>query len=292
MDDATDILDLIARCNDGDDEARTGFQELYGELIYRYPIRVFRVPAEDAADFYVFAFEKGRIFRRVRSYAGRAPFRAFLLGYVLDGLVIDWQRAARPLRTSGLDDPDDLPAPPVNGHQPGGDPLGSWLREIDPTKAIVVKLLHAEDADFTADDVRILAERSGRSVLEVVETIEQLRSGVREREAQEKALEEKLDVNHSWIEAYERRLRATEGELERAQPGAEKAAELERDRTQLERRVERRRQNRDSLLARVRGHRSTVSYKDIAALLNTTVGNVGSQVTRLRRELQRRGAPR
>src|SRR5271156_5641631 len=94
---------LIRRCLAGELDAAKEFQEQYGELIYGYPIRVYRVPADEAGDFYVFAFDRGRIFRRVRTYEGRAPFRAYLLGFVLDDLVLEWKRGVREIETVSIE---------------------------------------------------------------------------------------------------------------------------------------------------------------------------------------------
>src|SRR5262245_9852070 len=58
LSEARDARRLIGRCLAGDGEAAREFQEQYGELIYGYPIRVYRVPADEAGDFYVFAFER------------------------------------------------------------------------------------------------------------------------------------------------------------------------------------------------------------------------------------------
>src|SRR5437667_349656 len=84
--------ELIGRCLSGDQDASKQFQQSYGELIYGFPIRAYRTPPEDAGDFYLFAFDGGRIFRRVQTYEGRAPFRAYLLSCVLDNLVLEWKR--------------------------------------------------------------------------------------------------------------------------------------------------------------------------------------------------------
>ena len=98
LSEAREAQRLISRCLAGEPEAAKTFQELYGELIYGYPMRVYRVPPDEAGDFYVFVFDRGRIFRRVRTFEGRAPFRAYLLGFVLDDLVLEWKRGSREAR--------------------------------------------------------------------------------------------------------------------------------------------------------------------------------------------------
>src|SRR5260221_7421804 len=55
LSEADEARRLIRQCLAGEVEAAKEFQAQYGELIYGYPIRVYRVPADEAGDFYVFA---------------------------------------------------------------------------------------------------------------------------------------------------------------------------------------------------------------------------------------------
>src|SRR5215470_5749072 len=106
---AREARELIGRCLSGDLQAIEQFQQQFGELIYGYPIRVYRTPPEEAGDFYVFAFESGRIFRRLRTFEGRAPLRAYLLGFVLDDLVLEWKRGTRTLETISIEALGEIP---------------------------------------------------------------------------------------------------------------------------------------------------------------------------------------
>jgi RNA polymerase sigma factor (sigma-70 family) len=310
---AQQVRDLIGRCLAGDRDAAVGFQQTYGELIYGFPMRAYRVPPEDAGDFYVFAFEDGRIFRRSRTYEGRAPFRAYLVGSVLDHLVLEWKRSKKEIETVSL---DDVPEPSDPG---GADPdlggtfvevsgqlrvstasetdtgdgesamdrelLKGLLCSIEPSRAVILKLLYVEDYDFEPDEIRHLAQTSGRSVAEVVVGVDRLRAMVREREATAKGIEDELDAVHAWVELYERRLRRITEDLTALPPGSTTAVRLREERADVERKIPRRRAQRTKLVARRQRRKLTAPYKEIAALLNTTVGNVGSLITRLRQEL-------
>src|SRR5262249_58961237 len=57
-------------------------------------------------DFYLYAFERDRIFARLRSFEGRnaIQLRTFLAYYVLRVLFLDWQRGRHELDTVSLDD--------------------------------------------------------------------------------------------------------------------------------------------------------------------------------------------
>jgi len=284
---------LISRCLAGDGEAAKEFQAEYGELIYGYPIRVYRVPADEAGDFYVFAFERGRIFRRVRTYEGRAPFRAYLLGFVLDDLVLEWKRGVREIETVSIETLGELPDLAAADRALTDEGEGSMdrtslsqlLGELSPSKSVVIKLLYVEDYEFQPAEVRYLAQVSGCEIPEVLDRIDRLRGTVREREAGLKRMEDALDAVQAWIQLYERRVQRISDDLAALPPTSLAAERSREERTQLERKIQRRRQQRTKLLAQAQRRKVTAPYKEIAAMLNTSIGNIGSQIARLRREL-------
>jgi RNA polymerase sigma factor (sigma-70 family) len=286
-----EALELIGRCLSGDPAATAQFQQRYGELIYGYPRRVFRTPADEAGDFYVFAFEQRRIFRRLRTFEGRAPLRAYLLGFVLDDLVLEWKRSARELDTVSIEALNELPDhnQPLAGEMvsasTGAERLSALLSRVEASKAVVMKLLYVEDYDFTPTDIRQLARMSGRRAREVVAGIDRLRSTVREREAGLKRLEDAVDGVHAWIQLYERRLRRINDDLGSLPPTSVAAERLRQERLQLDRKLQQRQRQRTKVAAQVQRRKVTAPYKEIAALLNTSVGNVASQIARLRQEL-------
>lgn len=293
LDEAREAQELISRCLSGDVEAARRFQAVYGELIYGYPMRVYRVPPDEAGDFYVFAFERGRIFRRVRTYEGRAPFRAYLLGFVLDDLVLEWKRGVREIETVSIETIGELPdlAAADRATADEGEGLmdrtsfSQLLMDLSPSKSVVMKLLYVEDYEFQPSEVRYLSQVSGCEVPEVLDRIDRLRSTVREREAGLKRMEDALDAVQAWIQLYERRVQRINDDLAALPPTSMAAERLREERVQLERKVQRRRQQRAKLLAQAQRRKVTAPYKEIAAMLNTSIGNIGSQIARLRREL-------
>ena len=294
LSDAREARELIRQCLAGDLAAARIFQELYGELIYGYPLRVYRMPAEEAGDFYVFAFDQGRIFRRVRSFEGRAPFRAYLLGFVLDDLVLEWRRGIRTIETVSIETLGELPGrsdSPESVIDDGNERavdrsvLSELLAALEPSKSVVMKLLYVEDYELKAAELRYLGEVSGRPIPDVLSRVDQLRATVREREAGLKRMEDSLDAVQAWIQLYERRLQRIRDDLSSVPPASTAAARLNEEQSELERKIDRRRQQRAKLLAQAQRRKVTAPYKDIAELLNTSVGNVGSQIARLRREL-------
>lgn len=274
---------LIERCLAGTSDAIDEFQRQYGALIYSYPMRVYRMPPEDAGDFYVFAFDKGRIFRRTQTYAGRTSLRSYLSGFVLDNLVLEWKRGAREVETVSIETLSELPD--ASPYVTGRPTLSDILAKVDASKAVVLKLLFIEDCDLQVVDLRRLGEISGRPLPDLLVEIDRLREQVREREVRQKSEEDALDGVHAWIALYERRVRQITDELVHRPPTSAAAARLCDERAELERKVRRRHQQRETLLARTQRRKVTAPYKDIAALLNTTVGNVASLISRARKEL-------
>ena len=293
LSEAADVRRLIRQCLDGELDAAREFQARYGELIYGYPMRVYRVPADEAGDFYVFAFERGRIFRRVRTYEGRAPFRAYLLGFVLDDLVLEWKRGVREIETVSIETLGELPDLAVADRATTDEGEGlmnrtsliQMLGDLSPSKSVVMKLLYVEDYEFQPAEVRYLAQVSGCEVAEVLDRIDGLRATVREREAGLKRMEDALDAVQAWVQLYERRVQRISEDLATLPPTSIAAERLREERAQLERKIQRRRQQRAKLLAQAQRRKVTAPYKEIAAMLNTSIGNIGSQIARLRREL-------
>lgn len=299
--DAREARALIGSCLSGDPEAVKRFQQKYGELIYGYPIRVYRTPPEDAGDFYVFAFQDGRIFRRLRTFEGRAPLRAYLLGFVLDDLVLEWKRGERKVETVSIEGLGELPDNTATANSPlandgaqataPGAPEDA-LAVLTPAKAVVMKLLYVEDYELKAADVNYIAETSGRSVPEVLAAVARLRDRVREREAGLKKLQDGIDAVQAWIRLYERRVERISEDLASLPPNAGAAVRLRAELAQIEQKQHRRQQQRSRLLAQAQRRKVTAPYKEIATLLNTSVGNVCSQIARVRRELLARSAGR
>lgn len=287
---AREARDLIQRCLSGSRQAVDLFQQQYGVLIYEYPIRVYRLPADEAGDFYVFAFEGCRILRRLQSFEARAPFRAYLLGFVLDHLVLEWMRGRRDLETIPMDKVGDLAGPEeleTAAPEPGAKALSlsDMLATIEPAKAVIIKLLYIEDCELDGSDLRHLASIAGRELPDLLNRLDELRTAVREREARLKETEGALDAAQAWIHLYERRLGVISRDLGDLIPTSSAAMRLRAERQRLEHLLERRRNQRARLLSRVQRRKTTAPYKEIASLLNTSIGNVASQIARVRRAL-------
>ncbi len=105
---------LVADCLVGDAAARARFQAEFAGLIYRFADCASGVGREEPGDFYLYLFDSDRLFRRLRSYEGRASLGPFLRGFVLPYLFKQFQEMTkkRALDTVSLD--TDC------GREPGG----------------------------------------------------------------------------------------------------------------------------------------------------------------------------
>ena len=96
---------LIQQCVQGERAARIAFQEAYGPLIYSFLVRFFHLHESDAGAFYLYAFEKERIFKRLRTFQGRnaIQFTTYLSFHVLRDLVLEWLRTQEDVELLSLD---------------------------------------------------------------------------------------------------------------------------------------------------------------------------------------------
>src|SRR5262245_31442842 len=160
-----------------DPAARRVFLERFAEDVYNFPVKIYGVPAEHAADFYLYAFERDRIFTRLRSFEGRnaIQLRTFLAYYVLRALFLDWQRGRRELETVSMDSEpgpdggatlgDRLASPAADDPEPIGADEGAmadvWAG-LAPEERLDLKLLSLLEHDLDGDDMRLLSQLARR----------------------------------------------------------------------------------------------------------------------------------
>jgi RNA polymerase sigma factor (sigma-70 family) len=287
-----DVLDLVRACASGDAAARRTFQDRYAEDIYNFPVKIYRVPADLAADFYVYVFERDRIFIRLRSFEGRnrIQFRTFLAYYVLRSLFLEWQRGRRELETVPLGDTARplFDEPPADLAADG--PAARLWTALDPEDRLDLKLLSLLEHQLTPDDVRLLARASRRSLQETAAVVAEVEAGLRARDVAVSRLRDQLESAWGWIVLRRRELQETEAKLRLLGTDHDSVAgrQLRERRQRLEEALARRVRQRDRLLEEIRSFKMTTPYKDIARLRNSSVGTVCSRIFRLRQRLERR----
>ena len=293
---------LVRSCVEGDADSRIKFQNIFGELIYNYPMMVFRLPNDRAGDFYIYVFDEDRIFKRVRGFEARndAQFKTYLNYYVLRDLYLEWQRGLKEPETISLATPvsDDsgessitlegLLADPTPNADDSLDSaanaleLKGFLGKLDSNKRLLLKLLHLADFDLSPQEIRFLCKKSGRSYREIIADIEETRDRLSKKDEQFAALQAQLQSIYGWILLYQKELRKISERLNSLPEASPHFAENRRQKEELERKLEWRYRQRDQTLEKVRQFRVTTAYKDIARLLNAPIGTVCSLIARTR----------
>ena len=171
--DPDDVHELIRACASADAAARHTFQERYGQDIYNFPVKIYGVPADRAVDFYVYVFERDRIFIRMRTFEGRngIQFRTFLAYYVLRSLFLEWQRGNRELDTVSLSDHElaageaadpriEFATDETPSAVAPNETVSPLWRGLGPEEQLDLKLLSLLEYHLTAADVRLLSRVS------------------------------------------------------------------------------------------------------------------------------------
>lgn len=300
-----DALKWVRACADGDSEARRAFQDRFAEDIYNFPVKIYGVPPDKAADFYVYAFERDRIFTRLRTFEGRGgmQLRTFLAFHVLRGLFLDWQRTERELETVSLSQPlrgdadrtlEDVVALAEEGSEEAPDaapgPAATIWAELEPEEQLDLKLLSLLEQDLTPADLRLLARLSRRPLEEAIALMAEVQAGLRSKDERLAVLAEELDSAWGWLSLRRRELQETDEKIRLMGPDHDARArqQLQDRRKELEAAIAKRTRQRERLLEEIRGFKVTTSYKDIARLKNSTVGTVCSRIFRLRQRLEDR----
>jgi RNA polymerase sigma factor (sigma-70 family) len=306
-----EAIALVRACADGEPQARRAFQDRFAVDIYNFPVKIYGVSTEQAADFYVYVFERDRVFTRLRTFEGRggAQLRTFLAFQVLRGLFLDWQRTHRELDTISLNDPlrdsegtgdrvlEDVVAAPLE-HEAAAAPSADGAGEdvtalwasLSAEERLDLKLLSLLEHELLPAELRLLAELSGRSLEETAGRVAEVQTALRRKDERIAELTAELDSVWGWLVLRRRELQETREKIRRLNPGEDprERARLGERARELETAVEKRVRQHERLLEEVRGFKVTTPYKDIARLKGSTVGTVCSRIFRLRQRLQDR----
>ena len=295
-----DVSDLVRACAAADPIARHAFQERFGQDIYNFPVKIYGAPADRAVDFYVYVFERDRIFTRMRTFEGRngIQFRTFLAYYVLRSLFLEWQRGNRELDTVSLSDThlgggDGPPGAALDCsasyHEAPDEAVSAVWATLSADEQLDLKLLSLLEYQFTPADTRLLAEVSGRSLRDTTALLTEVEVGLRARDVKLTTLRDELDSVWGWIVLRQRELQETSERLRLlgSNQNSTTGRRLAERRGTLEQALAKRMRQREGLLEAIREFKMTTPYKDIARLLNSPVGTVCSRIYRLRQRLER-----
>jgi RNA polymerase sigma factor (sigma-70 family) len=303
-----DVQVLIARCVEGDPDARTEFQSAYGPLIYTFPIRIYHRSEEEAGDFYLYAFEEERIFKRIRTFQGRnaIQFETYLSYYVLKDLFLEWMRATERVDTVSLDMPvtsaeaanertitlqdvlaaEDPTPEAILVESDAIKEVERVLQQLDVEKRLILKLLALGTIELEPDDVRMLAQIASRSIGDTLEIIDEVTASLAAKTVKAQDKWETLHTIAYWIQTYQRRLAELEGHIPRARlrGDAKTMPALAHEQAELERKLAWRYEQQHRVREELQKSDLRPAYKDIARLLNAPLGTVCSKISRAREE--------
>ncbi len=302
---SADLKEFFNTCASGDPAARRQFQEEYGEDIYNFPVKIYGAALEAAGDFYVYAFEHDRIFSRLKTFEGRnsIQFRTFLSYYVLKHLFLEWRRTQKEVETVSLQTPlngsgeedrtleDVLPdTVSLESFEPDTTAPGAATQlwnSLTPEDRLDLKLLSLLECDLSPDEVRLLAKSSGRSIHDTLILVSEVLDGLKRKDEKVGRLRDELDSVWGWILLRQKELQQINKKIHLLSTidNDGTRAQLEEGEQVLEQALAKRYRQRERIIQEMQTYKLTTPYKDIARLLNLTVGTVCSRIFRLRERL-------
>ena len=299
---------FLSACAAGDTTARRHFQETYGEDIYNFPVKIYGTPVEEAGDYYVYVFERDRIFTRLKTFEGRKgiQFRTFLSHYVLKHLFFEWRRTCKEIVTISLQTPighSDDGNTTLEDILPGTVALASAdtapafrravhtpLKFLVPEEQLYLKLLSLLEAPLSSEDIYVLANISGRTVDDARVLLTEIQDSLRRKDEKVTHVCDELDSVWGWIVLRQNELHEIQQQIAllSTMENIVDSTQLVAQRAALENALAKRIRQRERLVEELRTCKLTTSYKDIARLLNTTVASVYSRIFHLREQLARK----
>src|SRR5262249_53998028 len=153
-----------------------------------------------------------------------------------------------------------------------------------------LKLLSLLEYQLKAEDVRLLSRVSRRPLEDTIALLAEVEAGLRQPGGKLAKRPEEPGMVFVWVGLRQREVQETSEKLRLmgSDHPSVAARRLAERRERLERALAKRVRQRESLLVEIGGFKMTTPYKDIARLLNLTVGTVCSRIFRLRQRLERR----
>ena len=305
LQESADIREFFQACAAGDLAARRQFQEEFAEDIYNFPVKIYGATVDVAGDFYVYAFERDRIFSRLKTFEGRnsIQFRTFLSYYVLKHLFLEWRRTQKEVETISLQTPlgsSDDEQRTLEDVLPQTSQEEEFITETSASAAAVdtwnsltveerldLKLLSLLECDLTPEELRLLATTAKRTIGETLALVAEVVDGLKRKDEKIARLRDDLDSVWGWILVRQKELQEINKKIHRLtsaeKPGSHDSLTAEKE--ALEQALAKRYRQRERITRDMQSYKLTTPYKDIARRLNMSIGTVCSRIFRLRERL-------
>jgi RNA polymerase sigma factor (sigma-70 family) len=300
--DNEEIKKMVKACREGDLSSRREFQTVFGELIYNYPVKVFKVGKERAGDFYIYAFEEDRIYKRLANFKGeRISAENYLRYIVLKDLGREWLRSesGKIMETAEMDDPDsphshekyDLEkfshkkTEIQDENTPGFlEKRDSFFELLEREDFLILKLLYVYDLtglSLFAEDIRRISHESGKPIIDVIAFASKIQKKLDKKVDQKEKIRKARDKAFFWILVYHRNLIRIEEDMGIAEENKSfELGALKVKRDELKRKVAKRLRQIDTFAENNPDTVITTPYKDIADFFGIPVGAVSGRIAR------------
>ena len=156
------------------------------------------------------------------------------------------------------------------------------IKRLDDEERIYLKLISFSEIDIESEDIRVISRISGLNLQETIENIFELEESLSKRYELYKKKREELDKINYWILIYEKHIKKLKNNKFTS---TIEVKQLIINKNELERKVLWRKKQKERLLKKYRESSPKVSYREIAKLLNVSVGTVSSKIKNARARL-------
>ncbi len=268
--------ELAALCARGIDGAERELLRRHMQAIYWLPRQAFGAPEEELSGFLIYAIEKIRKRDILGKFDPDQNTRfATWFGVVIRRLYLDYLRSQQQHEPFLHELREDTAKEPETDSR---EPEESLITRMQIRCRALFKLLLCNTHYLEADEIRWIAEQSGRSALDVARDIAELEERLRNAEVRMQQRYDRISVAFHWKNIYERQLQRLEKELEH--PWTADHGNLEK----IRRKLERRQQEYLNLVRELSGSAGIVTapYRDLAGILGIKEGTLASQISRCR----------
>ena len=280
--DIKQLKGLLDLCLKGNDEAIMQFQDIFGEDIYNFPIKTRGADMNNAADFYCYCFEKGRIFKRLLTYKGKCALRTYQY-YILNNLYSEWRRTQKVLYSESIDSPltcesetswanvleDENAYISLENDAVLLKKFNHVIDKLSEEERLYIKLLTYHELGFDISDLRALSKISKKPLNEVMDLINEVDRRLSEKDEEYARKASKLDEIDVRILNIEKRLKTL-----REKQDETLAGEID----ELERKLQWRYRQKGKLIALFKKIKGGLTYREMAMLLSVSPGTVSTKI--------------